>query len=167
MQNLSRKPQLSQTRATSRQGCVNLLETSTVMVQFYCESITTKCLTLKMKVKVMVHYIRNSAIRWQTSKSINIKYVIHFCASFHNFRAILAFQMFYIGNSQWCHSMAKINTYKSLCTHFYESFYRFNNTNIPNVWPWKFDLRNSGQGHRVQHSKRFQLFDLENLDRRE
>ena len=52
----------------------NLPGTSAVTAQFLSQMHNKKCLTLKMKVKVMEHNIHNGAIRWQISKSAKDRY---------------------------------------------------------------------------------------------
>ena len=65
----------------------NLLGTPAVVGRFVLPTrITRKCLTLKTKVGVTEHNIRNGAIRWQISKSI--KDVAHLCANRYHFRDI-------------------------------------------------------------------------------
>ena len=64
----------------------------TVIAQLLSEMNSKKCLTLKMKVKVTEHNIRNGAIRLQISQSI--KDIIYFCVLAFTIPKILAFQIF-------------------------------------------------------------------------
>ena len=63
------RSELKITRATPRRGLCESRQTCRahplLVHSFYCKCIAWKCLTLKMKVKVVVHNNCNDAIRWQ------------------------------------------------------------------------------------------------------
>ena len=61
-----------QTQAVRRRGEEGSVRVHPLPLHsLYCRCITRKCMTFKMKVNVIEHNIRNDAIRWQISKSLN------------------------------------------------------------------------------------------------
>ena len=121
---------------------------------FYCKCMTSRCLILKMKIKVMEHNIHNGAVLWQISKSI--KDITYFLALTFTNSEMLTFQIFDHENvrqyrkvqySQWCQSMANANVYKCHSMDIYASAHR-RYINVSTVWRWSFRTKSP----RVQHS---------------
>ena len=125
----------------------------------YCKCMA-RCLTLKMKIKVMEHNIRNYAFWWKKSKSKKIL-KIHFFWLVFTISQILAtltltnIDLENVGQghgvkcAQSCHCKTNINVCKSHNPHFYFSSHCFI------LMFQMFELENLGQGHRVQHSQRW------------
>ena len=73
--------------SNSTAGTVASRGKSAVVAQFlFCKCIKRKSVTPKMNVKVMQHGVRNGAVQWQISKSIND--ITHLCTGIHHIRDV-------------------------------------------------------------------------------
>ena len=90
-------------------------------------------------LKIMVHVIVTVILRW----------IYCMCASLHLALTVFEilrteiFDLEEVGQShkaqfsQWRHSMANIEIYKSHITQYCANSHRFQDINIWNIWPWK------------------------------
>ena len=146
--------------ATQRRGsCVSrkICRGHPLPAHFFNKCITRKCLTLKMKVKVTEHNIHNDVIQQRLLTSVKVIWRIFAIAlTVSDIVIFLICDLENLGpdygvqHSQWTHSTANINIYKShtwalfVSTHWQSLFSRYSYFKM-------CDLDNIGQVHDVQH----------------